>query len=109
MEIIVFIITTCFGYFIYLIGGSPYTGQESNWSKFKSIKIPLKIKENEQIVLHLHHWIYLTFFIVFNIYYKLFSGLIVPILHGACTGGVIHGLRYNDWNNIIYESSVPKM
>jgi hypothetical protein len=93
-KLTLFVFTLCIGYYLHLIGGAPKEGEDPNWSYFKSLTIPIKSNNGKLVYIHVHHWIYLTFIVVLSIYYQLFAGIWAPILHGACAGGVIHGIGY---------------
>ena len=80
-----------FSFFKFLSGEK--CGQNTNLFKLTGICFTdsLKITLNNSTIIHLHHWILLTIIIYFK-----------PSLMYFCLGGIIQGLTYNDWYQIIY-------
>lgn len=67
--------------------------------KFIQLLPNLKIYLRGKIV-HLHHWIYMSFILIFS-FYDSSSFLTSPILKGFLTGSIIQGFTFPDWKKII--------
>lgn len=71
-------------YYLYCIFGAKKTGDI----------VPFMLKFNH---IHIHHWIFMSVFLIISLYYKMNSYMV-----GIFLGGICHGIQYNDWNKIFY-------
>lgn len=75
--------------------------------KFIQLLPNLKIYVRGKIV-HLHHWIYMSFLLVFSFYNN--NGFFTsPIFKGLLTGSILQGFTFPDWKRIIFNSNEKKL
>ena len=68
--------------------------------KFIQLLPNLKIYARGKII-HLHHWIYMSFLLIFS-FYESGGFFASPILKGLLTGSIIQGFTFPDWKKIIF-------
>lgn len=98
-----FLISLAFGYQIAKRTSSP---SSKIYNKLPVLKIKfIQFLPNFKIyfkskVVHLHHWIYLSFVLILS-FYSSTTVLSSPIFKGLISGGIIQGFSFSDWKKVI--------
>ena len=67
----------------------------------------LKFKLGNKKILHIHHWMYYTVLLVGTLFLvSKFNSKLKWFILGILTGGILHGLSYDDFYKIYYKDKI---